>query len=133
MFLLPIGLKVRSENGKAAVTKLISIVLMGYIIYIKYEEFKSAAVKKYGWEYKMGQCDLNIPNLENTHEAMETYFAFISMATGYFALKLRQRLKRRLKGEPTQTPSVIFNNISRLDADKSFVKLSKFLVNYGKI
>jgi hypothetical protein len=41
------------------------------------------------------------------------------------------KLKRLSKGRPLNTPEVLFDNISRLNADESMVNLIKFMINYG--
>lgn len=72
-----------------------------------------------------------LSNHEFSYKGIMTYIAYIMAVTIYFAIRLRQKGKRRKTGESKEAPTVVFEHVSRLDADKSFGQLMKFLVNYG--
>lgn len=43
----------------------------------------------------------------------------------------RQKMQRKLKRNSAKCPSVVFEGVSRADADKSLINLMKFVANYG--
>lgn len=74
---------------------------------------------------------MNFDQKANLFEVILPYLVFIVLVTAFLALKIRQEIKRAEEGKPTATPSVVFDDISRINADESLMKLLKFLVNYG--
>jgi hypothetical protein len=60
-----------------------------------------------------------------------SYFSIIVVATFFSCINVFNKLKRLSKGKPMTTPEVLFDDISRLDADKSMLNLIKFMINFG--
>jgi hypothetical protein len=150
MILLVIAVRTKSETFKNFLTKLILFLMMAYICVVMFFDLNrdySRITKK---SLKMTSCQLRF-NVDSTlefvisnfihwfdldgnlkaSESVVPYFAFIVVVTAFTGVKIHQRMKRHLKGEPKATPSVVFKDISRLDADESLPKLLKFLINYG--
>lgn len=69
-------------------------------------------------------------NQDNTDDIL-IYFFFIVALIMYKGIKLYQEMRRSRQGLEKATPKVVFENISRLNADESLINLFKFLVNYG--
>lgn len=77
------------------------------------------------------QVWFNLDNQEHIIDTIVLYFKIIVVATAFTGIKIYQKMVRIERGQPKETPKLVFEDISRLDADESFSKLLKFLINYG--
>lgn len=95
-----------------------------YLCQIKFEKISTLAADNILQWFSMDSSERMVNNVVH-------YFEFIVAVTAFKGLKIRQKMKRQEKQEPTATLKVVFDDVSRLDADESLPKLLMFLVNYG--
>lgn len=134
MMLLTAGARANTEIFKSIITKFISLIMMIYIVGAMIHDLGKTRARD-----PVLIADATIANLvrwlglhhqKSVFQVAKPYLAFTILITLYFALKIRQKMKRNRR-ELTETQSVVFSETSRLEADKSFIELSKFLINYG--
>lgn len=65
---------------------------------------------------------------ENIFKALFPYFGFIMLMTAFHGIKMRQEIKQK---ERKTKPEVVFQEVTRENADESLANLFKFLVNFG--
>ncbi|XP_025986648.2 piezo-type mechanosensitive ion channel component isoform X3 [Solenopsis invicta] len=64
-------------------------------------------------------------------DLLKGYIGIITVTTLRKIIRIRQWFYRHSKGEPLETPQIMFPTITRMDADKGIPECLKFLFNYG--
>nr|XP_034178628.1 piezo-type mechanosensitive ion channel component isoform X2 [Osmia lignaria] len=64
-------------------------------------------------------------------ELLKGYIGIITVTTLRKVIRIRQCFYRQQRGEPLDTPQVMFPSITRANADKGIQECLKFLFNYG--
>lgn len=64
-------------------------------------------------------------------DLLRPYLLYIVMVSAHSFMILYQTIKRIKKNKPPRTPTVVFRNIRRSDADRDIPHLLKYLINYG--
>ena len=64
-------------------------------------------------------------------DLLKGYIGIVTVTTARAIIMIRQCFYRHGKGEPIDTPLVMFPSITRVDADKGIPQCLKFLFNYG--
>lgn len=64
-------------------------------------------------------------------DLIRPYLLYIVLVSAHSFVILRQTIKRIKENKTPRTPTVVFRNIRRADADKDIPNLIKYLVNYG--
>ncbi|XP_055298732.1 piezo-type mechanosensitive ion channel component-like isoform X4 [Sitodiplosis mosellana] len=70
-------------------------------------------------------------NEENLLQFLGPYLIFLAASTVFTSILYHQKRKRFQRGDPSKKPKVLFENVTREDADKSVSLLIKYLFNYG--
>lgn len=68
---------------------------------------------------------------EKLFPLLKPYLLYILLVSAHSMMILRQTIKRIKENKPARTPTVVFKNIKRADADRDIPHLIKYLVNYG--
>lgn len=151
MLLLIAGVCSNSETIKKIIAILISILCMVFILAKMLHCMKSYHTKEnIDTHVITTTCELSIlldfpadftrtvieqwfhlHEDENFTSAIRPYYSFIFCLTVFCGIKVIQRMKREEADQPAEAPSVVFEDVSRLNADKNLGNLLKFLVNYG--
>lgn len=72
-----------------------------------------------------------VPKGEKLYPLLKPYLLYILLVSTHSMMILRQTIKRITENKPARTPTVVFKNIKRADADRDIPHLLKYLVNYG--
>lgn len=108
------------------VIKAISIFFSVHIIVIMLYELFKPTVLNFTQQFNGTSISL-ISKIEETLDlqihGLSKYMIFIFTATLYYTIEMKRHDCERIP--------LLFEDISRLDADKSLVKLVKYLLNYG--
>lgn len=64
-------------------------------------------------------------------DIVRSYLIYIVLVTIHSFIILKQKIKRIKKNLPQETPSLVFENVHRFEADKDIAHLFKYLMNYG--
>lgn len=64
-------------------------------------------------------------------DLIRPYLIYIVLVSGHSFIILYQTIKRIKKNKPPRTPTVVFRQIRRSDADRDIPHLIKYLTNYG--
>jgi piezo-type mechanosensitive ion channel component 1/2 len=64
-------------------------------------------------------------------DLLRPYLVYIVIVSVHSFIILWQTIKRIKKNKPPRTPSVVFKNIRRTDADRDIPHLIKYIINYG--
>lgn len=64
-------------------------------------------------------------------DLIRPYLVYIVLVSAHSGIILWQTIKRIKKNKSPRTPTVVFRNIRRSDADKDILHLIKYIVNYG--
>ena len=137
MFLALIGIQTKSDLVKKIIVRTILITSMLFIYCIMFYQLDNVVYPEEGCETNITETKINI-NLKGwfgftygpLFSIIWPYFLYIVLITLNAGLIRRQKNIRRRLNKPLITPYIVFDNISRSDADKSIVDLMKFLVNY---
>lgn len=139
MILLTIGVQAELQSHVGIITKVISVGSMGFVCIAMLHELKNGGTSREslapaGCDGLDGDFVITDPlqwfNLKSSQRIFSKtlpYIFFIDTVAAFEALAKRQRMKRSTR-EP---PKIIFDDVSRKNADESSGKLLKFLVNYG--
>ncbi|XP_061515013.1 piezo-type mechanosensitive ion channel component isoform X19 [Anopheles gambiae] len=68
---------------------------------------------------------------ETLSDLLRPYLVYILLVTVHQVIILRQTIHRMRLGRSPKTPSLMFPNIVRADADKDIPRMIKYLFNYG--
>lgn len=146
--MLAIGAQTKTNVSKSVITISISALSMVIIVGSMFHELSfarsvAAELNSTTFNCNVGRTIPPIINFErenivkwlgfNHHDNLKlsiaSYFAYIIVVTSFYALIIKQKVMRMKSGE--QEPTVIFKDISRINADESFGRLVKFFANYG--
>lgn len=65
------------------------------------------------------------------YNLIRPYLLFIVLVSLHSGIILWQTIKRIKQNKPPRTPTVVFRNIRRADADRDIPHLIKYMINYG--
>ncbi|KAF7992315.1 hypothetical protein HCN44_001640 [Aphidius gifuensis] len=128
------SLQIISINSIAFAIAVLMVIKMLYQIkYIKHEEWNVNCTsvnetKIYNTAEWIGMKKADPDKLFNL---LNGYILIIALTTLRAVIMVRQCFYRQSRGESLDTPSVMFPNIKRSDADKGISYCLKFLLNYG--
>lgn len=154
MLLLLAGVCNNSEAFKKFIAILISILGMVFILAKMLHSMKSYHTENIDTKVIATTCELpklfdssadfsadftrtvieqwfNLHKDENFTSAIRPYYTLIFSLSVYCGIKVIQQMRRQEADQPAATPTVVFEDVSRLNADKNLGNLLKFLVNYG--
>lgn len=137
MFLALFGIQTKSDLVKKIIVRIILITSMLFIYCIMFYQLDNVIYHEIGCDKNITVTEINI-NLKGwfgfsygpLFSNIWPYFLYIILITLNAGLIRRQQKMRQRMNKPQKTPYIVFENISRADADKSIVDLLKFLVNY---
>lgn len=75
--------------------------------------------------FKKANAEINLSDL------IRPYLLYIVLVSAHSFIILYQTIKRIKQNKPSRTPTVVFKNIRRSDADRDIPHLIKYLINYG--
>lgn len=137
------GLKGKTESQflvtriAALVSSILLITTMMYQVkYIDQERYESNCTNNSNSKievtnnavwigFNKASADVKLSDL------IRPYLAYIVLVSAHSFLILYQTIKRIKLNKPPRTPSVVFRNIRRSDADRDIPHLIKYVVNYG--
>lgn len=148
LVLLVFAVLIRNETFRFIIAKLITLISGVFIIMLMLWELKNVhKIARGAWrEPELCRGEINVSfgfirkyvahwfalkDGKHIFGTVAPYFAFMAGVTIFHAIKLRQKMKRQKEGKFQKTPEVCFEGITRENADESFSKLIKYLVNYG--
>ncbi|KAK2582220.1 hypothetical protein KPH14_004571 [Odynerus spinipes] len=137
------NVQILSINAIAAVIAVLMVIKMLYQIkYIDHSNWDVNCTRE-----APGSIDSNITNTTQSNifewlgitkgepghlaELLKGYIGILTITTLRKIIRIRQWFYRHSKGEPLDTPLVMFSDISRMDADRGIPECLKFLFNYG--
>lgn len=141
LFLLTIGTLINSEAFKIFIARIVTILSMAFVWCVMFFELidvhatemtneKSCDLAGTSYSYVVvnlhGWFDLHQGMI---HQIINPYIGYVLAVTVFFAIKARQKTKCQETGE--EAPKVVFEDVNRLGADKTFRNLMKFIINYG--
>ncbi|KAM0736630.1 Piezo-type mechanosensitive ion channel component 1 [Formica fusca] len=137
------NIQINAINIMAAIISLLTVTKMLYQIqYINHDNW-NVNCTRYGEEdnqqYASNNTVYNIAEWFGMKKAgpgklpdlLKGYIGIVTVTTFRKIIRIRQWFYRHNKGEPLETPQVMFPNITRADADKGLPECLKFLFNYG--
>ncbi|XP_050458271.1 piezo-type mechanosensitive ion channel component isoform X5 [Cataglyphis hispanica] len=137
------NIQIKAINVMAAIISLLMVTKMLYQIqYINHDNW-NVNCTRYGEEgnqqYASNNTVYNIAEWFGMKKAgpgklpdlLKGYIGIVTVTTFRKIIRIRQWFYRHKKGEPLETPQVMFPNITRADADKGLPECLKFLFNYG--
>ncbi|XP_076388823.1 piezo type mechanosensitive ion channel component isoform X5 [Megachile rotundata] len=137
------NVQICTVNTIAAIIALLMVVKMLYQIqYIDHNNWNVNCTKnidEFQQPYASNNTVYNIAEwfgikkAEPGHlaELLKGYIGIIVVTTVRKIIRIRQCFHRQERGEPLDTPQVMFPSITRADADKGLPECIKFLFNYG--
>ena len=137
MFLALFGIHTKSEVVKKIIVRTILIISMLFIYCIMFYQLDNVVYLEEGCDKNITEIEINI-NLKGwfgftygpVFSIIWPYFLYIILITLNAGLIRRQQKMRQRMNKPLKTPYIVFENISRAEADSSIFDLIKFLVNY---
>lgn len=127
--MLAIGAQAKTNVLKSVITISISALSMIIIIGSMLHELTFELTTSIKFEEKNIVKWLGFNHHDYLKQSIASYFAYIIIVTSFYALLIKQKLMRAKSGE--KVPTVIFKDISRINADESFGNFLKFIANYG--
>lgn len=137
MFLALIGIQTKSDVAKKCIVKIILIISMLFIYCIMFYQLDNVVYPEESCDRNVSVIEINV-NLKDwfgftygpVFSIIWPYFVHIILITLNAGLIRRQQTMRVRMNKPIKTPYIVFENISRADAEHRIVDLIKFVVNY---
>ncbi|XP_072762688.1 piezo-type mechanosensitive ion channel component isoform X8 [Anoplolepis gracilipes] len=137
------NIQINAINVMTAIISLLMVTKMLYQIqYINHDNW-DVNCTRYGEEgnqqYASNNTVYNIAEWFGMRKAgpgqlpdlLKGYIGIVAVTTFRKIIRIRQWFYRHNKGEPLDTPQVMFPKITRADADRGLPECFKFLFNYG--
>ncbi|KAL0119117.1 hypothetical protein PUN28_009604 [Cardiocondyla obscurior] len=135
-------IQINSINVMAAIVSLLTVTKMLYQIkYINHDNWNVNCTisDDNQQQYASNNTVYNIAEWFGMRKAMpgmlpellKGYIGIVTVTTFRKIIRVRQWFYRHNRGEPLDTPQVMFPSITRMDADKGLPECLKFLFNYG--
>lgn len=139
------GLRAKSES-QFLVTRIASLV--SSILLITTMMYQVDYIDQNNYEANCTNTNNSDPTMEVTNNAVwigfrkasdkvtltdliKPYLIYIIIVSIHSFVILYQTIRRIKQNKPPRTPTVVFKNIRRADADKDIPHLIKYLINYG--
>jgi hypothetical protein len=138
------GLKARTES-QFLITRVASLI--SSILLITTMIYQVDYIEEINYESNCGGTLINNTDVTNNAiwigfkkaappkmrlgKLIRPYLIYIVIVSVHSFITLYQTIKRIKQNKPPRTPTVVFKNIKRADADRDLPHLFKYLVNYG--